>query len=118
MSSGTPRRRPLWWRGWKNRPWLGLLFGTISDPSTAERNQWEPVELPEPIVDLDTQFFVSNQDGRVQSGLFGLDGIHPTVSGYGIVAADLLGSGRPTIAMVQNLDSREPETGIWPLISP
>ena len=33
--------------------------------------------------------------------------------GYGIVATDLFGNGRPSISIAQNLDSREPETGIW-----
>src|SRR3990167_3265346 len=32
---GTPR--PFWWRGWKTRPWIRLLSGTISRPSTAAR---------------------------------------------------------------------------------
>src|SRR5438132_285978 len=33
--SGKPTQRPLSWRGWKTRPWIGHLFGTISRPSTA-----------------------------------------------------------------------------------
>ena len=36
-SSGKPTPRPLSWRGWKTRPWLRRLYGTICDPSTAER---------------------------------------------------------------------------------
>lgn len=34
-SSGKPMPRPLSWRGWKTRPWIALLSGTISRPSTA-----------------------------------------------------------------------------------
>lgn len=34
--SGTPTPRPLSWHGWKTRPWIERLFGTISKPSTAE----------------------------------------------------------------------------------
>ena len=37
MLSGKPTLRPLSWRGWKTRPWIRLLSGTISDPSTAQR---------------------------------------------------------------------------------
>ncbi len=37
MSSETVSPRPLSWRGWRTRPWLRLLSGTICDPSTAER---------------------------------------------------------------------------------
>lgn len=34
--SGKPTQRPLSWRGWKARPWIALLSGTISRPSTAQ----------------------------------------------------------------------------------
>lgn len=36
-SSGKPLLRPYSWRGWKTRPWIKLLSGTISRPSMAER---------------------------------------------------------------------------------
>lgn len=36
-SSGKPTLRPLSWPGWKTRRWLRRLYGTISDPSTADR---------------------------------------------------------------------------------
>lgn len=35
MSSGKPMLRQLSWRGWRTRPWLKHLFGTICDPLTA-----------------------------------------------------------------------------------
>lgn len=34
-SSGKPSPRPLSWRGWKTRPWIARLSGTISQPSMA-----------------------------------------------------------------------------------
>lgn len=34
-SNATLTRRPVSWRGWKNRPWIRRLSGTISQPSTA-----------------------------------------------------------------------------------
>lgn len=37
MSSGKLTRRPLSWRGWKTRPWIERLYGTISRPSMALR---------------------------------------------------------------------------------
>ena len=37
MSSETVSPRPLSWRGWRTRPWLRLLSGTISNPSMANR---------------------------------------------------------------------------------
>ncbi len=37
MLSGKLVQRPLSWRAWKNRPWVRLLSGTISQPLTANR---------------------------------------------------------------------------------
>ena len=37
MLSGKPTHRQLSWRGWKNRPWIKLLYGTILQPSMASR---------------------------------------------------------------------------------
>ena len=37
MLSGKASQRPLSWRGWKSRPWIARLSGTISQPSTASR---------------------------------------------------------------------------------
>ena len=61
-----------------------------ADPQAARLHDWVPYELPQPIADLDTRFFRSNEDGRREGGLFGLDGIHPTTSGYGIIAQEVL----------------------------
>lgn len=36
-SSGKPTRRPLSWAGWKRRPWIERLSGTILRPSMADR---------------------------------------------------------------------------------
>lgn len=40
--SGKPTQRPYSWRGWKTRPWIGRLSGTISQPLTAQRgaDEW------------------------------------------------------------------------------
>lgn len=35
--SGKQQPRPLSWRGWRRRPWIRLLSGTTSTPSTAAR---------------------------------------------------------------------------------
>jgi hypothetical protein len=69
----------------------GLAFRRyITDEAAAEHSDWEPYELPAPIADLDTRFFRSDKTGRKQGGLFGLDGIHPTTSGYGVLAQAVL----------------------------
>ena len=60
------------------------------DPLAAARNDWVPYQLPQPIADLDTRFFRADENGRRQGGLFGLDGIHPSISGYGIITQEVL----------------------------
>lgn len=35
--NGTHSQRPLSWRGWKTRPWIKLLYGTILKPLMADR---------------------------------------------------------------------------------
>lgn len=36
-SNGKPTQRPRSWRGWKMRPWISLLSGTMLPASTADR---------------------------------------------------------------------------------
>lgn len=40
--NGKPTQRPLSWPGWKTRPWIARLSGTILQPSTADlgAEQW------------------------------------------------------------------------------
>lgn len=84
----------------EGRDWLVLdLCGVLDglayrrfkrDDDAAERNQWVQYKLPPPIADLDTRFFLSDKRGRRQGGLFSLDAVHPTTSGYGVIAQALL----------------------------
>ena len=62
-----PQARPPWWRRYELPPELKTLS-------------------PEP----DSRFFVAGPEGRVQGGLFSLDGVHPTTIGYGILAQELI----------------------------
>ncbi len=39
--SGMPTQRPILWRGWRTRPWIKLLFGTILNPSKANHGAAE-----------------------------------------------------------------------------
>lgn len=56
---------------------------------------WTPYELPEAYLRLspvpDTRHFHADVLGRIHGGLIGMDHIHPTTIGYGIVAHELLG---------------------------
>jgi hypothetical protein len=94
-------------RDWYVLDLCGLLDGLAyrryeDDQEAAGKNDWVPAGLPKPIADLDSRFFLSDARGRRQGGLFGLDGIHPTSSGYGVIArrlVDVLSVGQPAVAM-------------------
>ena len=61
-----------------------------TDAAAAGRSAWVPYELPRELTDLDTRRFAADDHGRRAGGLFGLDMIHPTICGYGVVADEVL----------------------------
>lgn len=65
----------------------------IEDP-TARPKWWSRYELPPELKALDpvpdSRFFGAGPDGRIQGGLFSLDGVHPTTIGYGILAQEII----------------------------
>jgi hypothetical protein len=69
----------------------------INDP-TARPSWWDAVggayPLPPVLQALspvpDSRFYISGPKGRIQGGLFSLDGIHPTTIGYGILAQEVI----------------------------
>ena len=82
-------------RHWYLLDLCGVLDGLaqrryIDDDEAARRNGWVPYELPPALAGLDTRFFRSDRSGRLQGGLFGLDGVHPTVSGYAVLTGAVL----------------------------
>ena len=83
-------------RDWRLVDLCGILDGVayrrfLTDPAARTANQgWQPYPLPAPIANLDTRFFRSDETGRLQGGLFGLDAVHSTTVGYGIVAQSVL----------------------------
>lgn len=69
----------------------------LEDPSAQPKWWMESggaYELPDELKALspvpDTRFFSSGPTGRVQGGLFSLDGTHPTTIGYGILAQEFI----------------------------
>jgi hypothetical protein len=61
-----------------------------ADATAADKNGWVPYTLPPALADLDTRRFDADEHGRHAGGLIGLDMIHPTISGYGIIAHEVL----------------------------
>lgn len=66
-----PSARPSWWNAVGGEYQLPAALQTLS---------------PVP----DSRFFQSDKTGRLQGGLFALDGIHPTTISYGIIAQELI----------------------------
>jgi hypothetical protein len=65
----------------------------ITDRS-AQPSWWTPYELPSLLKALsppiNSRFFSSGLEGRLQGGLFALDGIHPTTITYGLIAQEII----------------------------
>ncbi len=83
--------------------WLVLeLAGTLDRLATrrfisspwARPAWWTPYELPAALAALDpvpnTRFLRAGPQGRTDGGIFSLDGVHPTTSGYGLVAQEVI----------------------------
>ena len=83
-------------RDWHLVDLCGILDGVAyrryldDDTAAAAQAAWQSYPLPAPIADLDTRFYRSDETGRLQGGLFGLDAVHPTTAGYGIIAQAVL----------------------------
>ena len=93
--AGAVRQARTQGREWYVVDLCGMLDGIAfrryaQDPAAAARNGWVPFDLPAPIADLDTRFFLSDKNRRLQGGIFGLDGIHPSTSAYGVIAQSVL----------------------------
>lgn len=74
-SSGKPTLRPLSWRGWKTRPWIERLSGTISRPSMAARFAAEWISSL-PVSRASRTASPASSEGTTTSELYG-----PTSSG-------------------------------------
>lgn len=65
----------------------------IEDPA-ARPPWWSRYELPAELQMLDpipdSRFFMADDSGRTQGGLFSLDGVHPSTIGYGILAQEVM----------------------------
>ena len=64
--------------------------------------------LPPPIADLSTQYFEIHPHGKIkQGGLFGLDGVHPTTAGYGLIAQAYVDAMKQVEPNIRDIDFTE-----------
>jgi len=78
--------------------WLLVDGGAVLDRLAVRRNdelgarppEFPPYPLPPALAGLDTRFPRTSADGRLLGGgIIGLDGVHPTTSGYAVVAQEV-----------------------------
>ncbi|MEZ0165726.1 hypothetical protein AB2L27_13275 [Kineococcus sp. LSe6-4] len=81
----------------RGRDWRVVDLGAMLDRLAVRRNEelgarppeFAPYPLPAALGDLDTRFPLTDDTGRLLAGgLIGLDGLHPTTCGYGLVAQE------------------------------
>lgn len=90
----------------------------LEDPA-ARPSWWDAVggeyQLPAALQALspipDSRFFQSDKTGRIQGGLFALDGIHPTTISYGIMAQELIKIMQQAGVVFYQPDGVTPRTG-------
>lgn len=88
------------------RRWHVVDMCRVLDRLAVRRNHGKPTyPMPIELSDLTLRFFEINPGGGVKSGgLIGLDGVHPTACGYGIVAQEFIDVMRANEPGIQDID--------------
>ncbi len=62
------------------------------DLSAPPPPDWSPYEMPDYLagMKINTRFLTARKGKRVDGGIFSLDGVHPTTTGYGLVAQEFI----------------------------
>lgn len=89
-----------------NRGWHLVDMCGVLDQLAVRRNHGKPTyPVPTELGDLTLRFFEIQPGGGVKSGgLIGLDGVHPTACGYGIVAQEFINVMRQNEPDIQDID--------------
>jgi hypothetical protein len=86
----------------------------IADPQ-ARPAWWTPYDLPAELKNLvpvpDSRFFGSDPTGRIQGGMFSLDGVHPTTIAYGILAQEFINVMQAAGVIFNQRDGVTPRIG-------
>jgi len=90
----------------------------ITDPA-ARPPWWTPYPFPPEVqaLGIDSRFFKSDGRGRLEGGLFALDGVHPTTVGYGIVAQEFMNVMHLAGVAFPQVDSGNPRGGSGPKLN-
>jgi GDSL-like Lipase/Acylhydrolase len=90
----------------KARGWHVVDICDVLDRLAYRRNHGRPTyPLPPELADLDARFFHIHANGALKhGGLIALDGVHPTYSGYAIVAQEFIDVMRQNEPSIANVD--------------
>jgi len=87
--------------------WHLVDLCSVLDQLAIRRNHGNPTyALPAPIADLGVGYFQIDSNCTVQpnTGLFSLDGVHPTNCGYAIMAQEFINVMRPFVPGIKDVD--------------
>jgi hypothetical protein len=87
--------------------WHLVDICSVLDQLAVRRNHGKPTyALPDPIADLGVLYFQIGANNKVQpgTGLFSLDGVHPTNCGYAIMAQEFINVMRPFVPGIKDVD--------------
>ncbi|MBN2802670.1 MAG: hypothetical protein JXR91_06225 [Deltaproteobacteria bacterium] len=92
-----------------DRGYTVIDFHKVVDSAWYDKYRGDPpIVLPDAIKDLDGRFLNVNDEGAiVEGGLFSLDGMHPTLCGYGLLAQECIDSFRLNGQDVEDIDFYE-----------
>lgn len=92
----------------KRPNWHLVDLCSMLDRLATRRNHGKPrYPLPGPIADLGTKFFEVDSVTRKikrETGLFSLDGVHPSYCGYALVAQEFINIMRPFVPGIKDVD--------------
>jgi hypothetical protein len=93
-----------------------LAYRRYLTDEAAQPSWWRalgPFPLPPEVqkLGIDSRFFKSDATGRLEGGIFALDGVHPTTVGYGLVAQEFMSVMHLAGVTFPQVDASNPRTG-------
>ena len=88
-----------------------LAFRRYVESPWAQPGWWQSVDMPPGLTDIhpapNTRFFRAEPQGRIDGGLYSLDGAHPTTTGYALIANECMTLLRDAGVQFRTRDGRQ-----------
>ncbi|MDP9343482.1 MAG: hypothetical protein M3Q23_15600 [Actinomycetota bacterium] len=90
-----------------------LAYRRYLQDAAAQPSWWTPYPLPPEVeaLQVDSRFFRSDKTGRLEGGIFALDGVHPTTVGYGLLAQEFINIMDAAGVQFPHVDRDNPRQG-------